>query len=65
MDNWNIKYYEVDSGMNFVQSWWRVDVKRKSDGKDIVFPVMFNHGFDSDGKIIRHFEAWTGQKIYE
>ena len=65
MDTWNIRYFEVDSGPNFVQSWWRVDVKRKSDGKDIVFPVMFNHGFDNDGKIIRHFEAWNGQKIYE
>ena len=65
MDTWNIRYFEVDSGPNFVQSWWRVDVKRKSDGKDIVFPVMFNHGFDNDGKIIRHFEAWNGQKVYE
>ena len=25
-------------------------VNKKKDGKDIVFPVMFNHNFNEDGK---------------
>ena len=28
-------------------------------------PAAGDNGFDNDGKIIRHFEAWNGQKIYE
>jgi len=63
MDNVWIKYFEVESGSNFVQSWWRVSVTRKKVGKEIVFPVMFNHNFNSDGKIISHWESWNQAKL--
>lgn len=63
MDNMWIKFFEIDSGADFVQSWWRVSVTRKQDGKDIVFPVMFNHNFNADGKIVRHWESWNQAKL--
>ena len=63
MDNMWIKFFEIESGADFVQSWWRVSVTRKKDGKDIVFPVMFNHNFNEDGKITRHWESWNQAKL--
>ena len=54
-----VKYYEFDSQLNYVQSWWRVSVTRKSDNKVTVFPVMINHGFNEEGKIVRHNELWN------
>jgi len=63
MDNMWIRYFEIESDSNFVQSWWRVSVTRKKDGKKIVFPVMFNHNFNDDGKIVRHWESWNEAKI--
>ena len=56
MDNMWIKFFKIESDSNFVQSWWRLSVTRKKDGKEIVFPVMFNHTFNDDGKIVRHWE---------
>jgi len=38
-------------------------VTRKKDGKEIVFPVMFNHTFNDDGKIVRHWESWNEAKL--
>ena len=63
MDNMWIKFFEIESGADFVQSWWRVSVTRKKDGKEIVFPVMFNHNFNEDGKITRHWESWNQAKL--
>ena len=63
MRNVWIKYYEFDAQRNTVQSWWRVEVTRKSDQNDIVFPVMFNHTFNDDGEIVRHFESWDPSKL--
>ena len=63
MDNVWIKYFQVDSGSNFVQSWWRVSVTRKTDNKEITFPVMFNHRFNDEGKIIGHWESWNQAKL--
>ena len=63
MDNAWIKYFQVDSGANFVQSWWRFSVTRKKDNKEIVFPVMFNHRFNEEGKIIGHWESWNQAKL--
>ena len=40
-----------------------VEVTRKSDQKNIVFPVMFNHTFNDDGEIVRHFESWDRSKL--
>ena len=34
-----IKYYEFDSQRDYVQSWWRVSLTRKSDKKVTVIPV--------------------------
>ena len=58
-----IKYYEFDTQRNYVQSWWRVSVTRKSDKKVIVFPVLINHGFNEEGKIVRHNELWNESKL--
>ena len=63
MDNMWIKFFKIESDSNFVQSWWRLSVTRKKDGKEIVFPVMFNHTFNDDGKIVRHWESWTEAKL--
>ena len=63
MRNVWIKYFEFDAQRNNVQSWWRVEVTRKSDQKNIVFPVMFNHAFNDDGEIVRHFESWDPSKL--
>lgn len=63
MDNMWIKYFEFDQQRDNVQSWWRLEVIRKSDQKEIVIPVMFNHAFNQEGKIVRHFEAWNQSKI--
>ncbi|MBC8298982.1 MAG: nuclear transport factor 2 family protein [Pelagibacterales bacterium] len=62
-DNIWIKFFEIESDSNFVQSWWRFSVTRKKDGKEIVFPVMFNHDFNDDGKIVRHWESWNEAKL--
>jgi ketosteroid isomerase-like protein len=35
-----------------VLSWWKFRMTRKSDGKKIVLPVHYIHGFDNEGKII-------------
>ena len=64
-DNIWIKFFEMDSEADFVQSWWRMSVTRKSDGKDIVFPVMFNHQFNDDDKITSHWESWNQAKLQE
>ena len=58
-----IKYYEFDSQRNYVQSWWRVSLTRKSDNKVTVIPVLFNHGFNAEGKIFRHNELWNQSKL--
>jgi len=63
MDNMWIKFFKIESDSNFVQSWWRLSVTRKKDGKEIVFPVMFNHTFNDDGKIVRHWESWNEAKL--
>ena len=63
MDNMGIKFFKIESDSNFVQSWWRFSVTRKKDGKEIVFPVMFNHTFKDDGKIVRHWESWNEAKL--
>lgn len=65
LDNVWIKFFEIDSGADFVQSWWRMSVTRKSDGKEIIFPVMFNHNFNEDGKIISHWESWNQAKLQQ
>ncbi len=64
-DNAWIKYYEFDRQLSegVVQSWWRMSVTRKSDNKEIVFPVMFNHTFNEEGKITNHQELWNQAKL--
>ena len=63
VDNRGIKYYEFDSQKGLVQSWWRISLVRKSDNKAIVLPVMVNHRFNDEGKIVKSFEAWNGDKL--
>ena len=63
LDNKWIKYYEFDSQKGLVQSWWRLTVVRKSDTKTITIPVMLNHRFNDEGKIVKSFEAWNGDKL--
>ena len=63
VDNKGIKYYEFESQRGLVQSWWRLSIVRKSDSKAIVMPVMVNHRFNDEGKIVKQFEAWNGDKL--
>ena len=63
LDNKWIKYYEFDSQKGLVQSWWRLTVVRKSDNKTITIPVMLNHRFNDEVKIVKSFEAWNGDKL--
>ena len=63
VDNKGIKYYEFESQRGLVQSWWRLSIVRKSDSKVIVMPVMVNHRFYDEGKIVKQFEAWNGDKL--
>jgi hypothetical protein len=63
VDNKGIKYYEFESQRGLVQSWWRLSIVRKSDSKVIVMPVMVNHRFNDEGKIVKQFEAWNGDKL--
>jgi hypothetical protein len=63
MNNVWIKFFEFEAQRDYVQSWWRVGVIRKSDNKELVFPIMFNHSFNDDGKIVRHFEAWNPEML--
>jgi hypothetical protein len=63
VDNKGIKYYEFESQRGLVQSWWRLSIVRKSDSKVIVMPVMMNHRFNDEGKIVKQFEAWNGDKL--
>ena len=63
IDNKGIKYYEFDSQKGLVQSWWRLSVVRKSDNKTITLPVMVNHRFNDEGKIVKSFEAWNADKL--
>ena len=58
-----IKYYEFDSQRDYVQSWWRVSLTRKSDKKVTIIPVMLNHGFNDEGKIVRQNELWNQAKL--
>ena len=58
-----IKYYEFDSQRDYVQSWWRVSLTRKSDKKVTIIPVLFNHGFNDEGKIVRQNELWNQAKL--
>ena len=58
-----IKYYEFDSQRDYVQSWWRVSLTRKSDKKVTSNSCMFNHGFNDEGKIVRQNELWNQAKL--
>ena len=63
LDNKWIKYYEFESQANYVQSWWRLTIKRKSNNELITIPVMLNHRFNDDGKIVKSNELWNEAKL--
>lgn len=63
LDNKWIKYYEFESQANYVQSWWRLSLKRKSNNELITIPVMLNHRFNKDGKIVKSNELWNEAKL--
>lgn len=63
LDNKWIKYYEFESQANYVQSWWRLTLKRKSNNELITIPVMLNHRFNDDGKIVKSNELWNEAKL--
>ncbi|WP_189361442.1 nuclear transport factor 2 family protein [Algibacter mikhailovii] len=48
----DLLHYEIGDGMT-VQSWWNFRLIRKSDKKKIIFPAMYTHDFNKDGKIDR------------
>lgn len=47
-------YLEYGEGnAKVVQSWWKFRLKRKSDDKKIILPMMLLNDFNDEGKIIR------------
>ena len=63
LDNKWIKYYEFESQAYYVQSWWRLTLKRKLNNELITIPVMLNHRFNNDGKIVKSNELWNESKL--
>ena len=63
LDNVWIRYYDFDRQNGVVQSWWRASFTRKLDNKEIVMPLMFNHTFNDDGKMIRQQLLWNPGKL--
>jgi ketosteroid isomerase-like protein len=58
-------YLEYDiADSRAVQSWWKLRMTRKSDGKEIVLPALYIHDFDENGKIIRS-NAYISTKILD
>lgn len=49
-------HYELGDS-RVVQSWWNINLIRKSDKKAIVLPMLYIHDFNKDGKI-------TGETAY-
>jgi hypothetical protein len=43
--------YEMDNGRE-VLSWWKFNIVRKADKKEIALPVHISSGFDEKGKIV-------------
>jgi hypothetical protein len=50
--------YELGNG-KVVQSWWRVRMTRKSDGKKVVLPLLLIHNFNDEGEITREAGYYT------
>tara|TARA_B100001996_G_scaffold242491_1_gene187669 strand:+ start:410 stop:1339 length:930 start_codon:yes stop_codon:yes gene_type:complete len=46
-----------------VLSWWNFRITRKSDGKKIIMPIHYIHGFDNDGKIINATAYYNGSLL--
>ena len=45
-------YLEYDQDESkVVLSWWKIRMKRKSDGKEVVLPIHYSHRFNDEGKI--------------
>lgn len=58
-------YFEYEfNDSKVVQSWWRIRLVRKSDGKKFELPIMYSHDFDDEGKIIRSM-AYFSSKVLE
>ena len=55
--------YDLRDGRT-VYSWWDLRLKRKSDQKNIVVPIMYAHDFNEEGKIIRSM-AYMSSKWLE
>lgn len=55
-------HYELNNS-DIVYSWWRWHVIRKSDKKEITFPIHFEHDFNKEGKIIREIAYYNGAML--
>lgn len=55
--------YDLGDGQT-VQSWWRIRMTRKSDGKKIILPALYIHDFNEEGKITRS-NAYISTKILD
>ncbi|HZF62992.1 MAG TPA: hypothetical protein VEZ55_00830 [Chitinophagaceae bacterium] len=51
-------HYELNNS-DIVYSWWRWHLVRKSDKKEISFPIHFEHDFNKEGKIIREIAYYN------
>lgn len=45
-------YYALNDGYT-VYSWWEYSFTMEESGKKVVMPLMLDHAFDKDGKIVR------------
>ena len=51
-------HYELNN-TDVVYSWWRWHLVRKSDKKEISFPIHYEHDFNKDGRIFREIAYYN------
>lgn len=56
-------HYEMGDA-RVVQSWWNINIVRKSDKKAIVMPIHYIHDFNKEGKIISEL-AYYNPKLLD
>lgn len=54
--------YEMDNGRE-VLSWWKYNLVRKSDKKEIVVPMHFSNSFDENGKIVAEVAYYSASLL--
>ncbi len=72
MENWTLDsidvqgypdYMEYERSGKIAQSWWTARMTRKSDGKKVVWPLMFVHTFNDEGMIVNETGYYTTKSL--